>query len=234
MWDKISKVAKKAGAKTIYGVLLLYYASIDSNISLSDKVKIYGTLGYFILPLDLVPDAMPIVGYGDDFAAIMLAIKSISGNITPEVRNKAQSKLASWFGEIDKDVIQYFNRETGLTIQMETEEYNKAIQTTQEYEDSENFGFKKVNLIEHNEHIEDNEVGFIVHGEPEEYKEDISNYSNNEDSGNLDFNEVQYIEDYLYYAKINDDEKNKILNVLRESYGITETRASVLEKIANK
>ena len=68
MWEKIADVAKKAGVKVIYGVLLLYYVSVDPNTSSADKAKIYGALGYFILPVDLIPDALPVVGYTDDLA----------------------------------------------------------------------------------------------------------------------------------------------------------------------
>ena len=70
LWDKMVRVARKAGMEVIYGVLLLYYVLASKTTSTSDKAKIVGALGYFILPLDLVPDALPLVGYTDDLAAI--------------------------------------------------------------------------------------------------------------------------------------------------------------------
>ena len=52
-WNKVKKVALKAGAKVIYVALILYYELADPNVSPKEKAIIIGALGYFILPLDL-------------------------------------------------------------------------------------------------------------------------------------------------------------------------------------
>lgn len=54
LWNKVKKVAKKAGLKVIYLVLLLFYTLHSETVSLADKAKIYGALGYFIMPVDLI------------------------------------------------------------------------------------------------------------------------------------------------------------------------------------
>jgi uncharacterized membrane protein YkvA (DUF1232 family) len=96
---KIKSVARWAGAKVMYVVLLLYYVLQSPTISKADKGKIYGALGYFILPTDLVVDFLPIVGYSDDLAALMIALHAVASNITPEVKAQAKAKLSKWFGE---------------------------------------------------------------------------------------------------------------------------------------
>ena len=96
---KIKSVARWAGAKVMYAVLLLYYVLQSPTISKGDKSKIYGALGYFILPTDLVVDFLPIVGYSDDLAALMIALHAVATNITPEVKAQAKAKLSKWFGE---------------------------------------------------------------------------------------------------------------------------------------
>lgn len=98
LWDKIAAVSKKAGAKVIRMVLLLYYAATDPAMPIVDKAKIYGALGYFILPLDLVPDMTPVLGFSDDMAALLWAFKSVASHITPETQHKADRKLGEWFG----------------------------------------------------------------------------------------------------------------------------------------
>ena len=108
MWEKIANVAKKAGVKVVYGVLLLYYVAIDPNTSTADKAKIYGAIGYFILPVDLVPDAIPMVGYTDDLAAITWALKAVWNNVTPDIHAKAKVKLSEWFGNISDSDIKIF------------------------------------------------------------------------------------------------------------------------------
>jgi uncharacterized membrane protein YkvA (DUF1232 family) len=108
LWDKIAKVAKAAGVKVVYAALLLYYASMSPNISMADKAKIFGALGYFILPIDLIPDAIPVAGYTDDLAALVWALKTIWNNITPDIQEQAYERLTSWFGYVDKSELKLF------------------------------------------------------------------------------------------------------------------------------
>jgi len=103
LWKKVKTVAKKAGIKTIYMVLLLHYVLKSPNVSIEDKAKIYGALGYFILPIDLIPDFIPIVGYSDDAVALAYALHAVWKNVTPEIKQQAQQKLRSWFGNYNPD-----------------------------------------------------------------------------------------------------------------------------------
>ena len=103
--NKLSAIGKSAGASLVYLVLLLYYVVTDSKLPLKDRAIIYGALGYFILPVDLIPDAMPIVGFSDDMAAVIAALNAIKGNITPEAKSRARERLGRWFPAVtDKDL----------------------------------------------------------------------------------------------------------------------------------
>ncbi len=97
--DKISKIAKRAGAKLVYVALILFYMLQSKSISLKDKALILGALGYLISPLDAIPDAIPIMGLGDDLAVLTFALKKIWDNVSDEIREKAMSKLTKWFDE---------------------------------------------------------------------------------------------------------------------------------------
>ena len=79
-------------------VLVLFYELSDPGVSLVEKSVIIGALGYFILPLDLIPDAIPVAGYADDLAALKAAYDYVSSHISPSVECKAQAKLRQWFG----------------------------------------------------------------------------------------------------------------------------------------
>lgn len=103
---KLSSAAKWAGAKVVYAVLLLYYVLRSPNISAADKSKIYGALGYFILPTDLVLDFIPMMGYTDDMAALLWALHTVMNNITPEIKLQAKDKLAELLGKIDEKQIE--------------------------------------------------------------------------------------------------------------------------------
>ncbi|MBP1964762.1 YkvA family protein [Paenibacillus aceris] len=107
-WSKLKKGAKKAGSKVIYSGLLLFYAVESPKTPLRVKVQIYGTLGYLILPLDLVPDLLPIVGYVDDLSALGLALAVVAKSIDEDVKLKAKNKLRDFLGEDalkSKDII---------------------------------------------------------------------------------------------------------------------------------
>lgn len=95
--DKLAKIARKAGCNVVYAVLVAYYAVQSDALSLKDKARLYGALGYFILPVDLIPDAFVALGYTDDMAALIYVLRTISTNITPEVKRKAEEKLRTWF-----------------------------------------------------------------------------------------------------------------------------------------
>lgn len=102
LWQKIKKFAKAAGVKVIYAVLLLFYAMNDKKVSIKTKLYIAAALGYFIFPADAILDLTPIIGYSDDLGVLLFAITQIASSITPEIKEKAKSKLKEWFGEIDE------------------------------------------------------------------------------------------------------------------------------------
>lgn len=105
-WRKLGKCAKKAGLKVVYSALLLYYVSTDKSIPGNIKVAIFGALGYLILPMDLLPDFIPGIGFADDLGALLAVCSLVKGHITPEVEKKAKAKLSDWFGVFDeKDLV---------------------------------------------------------------------------------------------------------------------------------
>ena len=106
--EKLGKVAKKAGAKVVYAVLLLYYALLDGDVPLKDKAIVVGALGYFILPFDFIPDMLGPLGFSDDMGALILALKTIWSNITPKVKEQASQKLSEWFDEVDPEELKLF------------------------------------------------------------------------------------------------------------------------------
>lgn len=92
------RVVKKVGAKVAYPALLLLYTLKSPNVPFKVKAEIIGALGYLILPFDLIPDWLPVVGYTDDLAALLAVVKLVSAYITPEIKAAANAKLRDWFG----------------------------------------------------------------------------------------------------------------------------------------
>ena len=97
--EKISKVAKRAGAKLVYAALILYYTLQSDKVSTANKAMIIGALGYMISPLDVIPDAIPIAGLSDDLAVLLFVLKKVWTDVDPDIQTKAKERLAKWFDD---------------------------------------------------------------------------------------------------------------------------------------
>ena len=107
--EKIARIAKRAGAKLVYAALILYYTLQSDKISAKNKALIIGALGYLISPLDVVPDAIPIVGLGDDLAVLLYVLKSVWTDIDPDIKQRAKVKLDQWFDDDEvKEIVVLF------------------------------------------------------------------------------------------------------------------------------
>ena len=97
--DKISRIAKRAGAKLVYASLVLFYTFQSKEVPMKDKAIIVGALGYLISPLDVLPDAIPIMGLSDDLTVLVYVISKIWVDVPEDVKVKAKEKLSEWFDE---------------------------------------------------------------------------------------------------------------------------------------
>ena len=127
LWKKLRKVAKKAGRKAVYYVLVLYYVSRDPAVPTSLKLKVLGALGYFILPLDFIPDVILGLGFTDDLAALAWALFTMKKYITPEIKQKARDRMREWFGDEEGNfsdlTVPHYNPNDTRIIDVEAEEF---------------------------------------------------------------------------------------------------------------
>ena len=96
-WKKLVRVTKKLGIKAVYSCLLLFYAYRRKETPSWAKNIVIGTLGYFLSPIDLIPDVTPIVGYTDDIGVLSFGLITIAAYIDEDVRGKARNRLTKWF-----------------------------------------------------------------------------------------------------------------------------------------
>lgn len=97
LWRKIAAFAGRAGRETIEQVLVLYHCCLDGDTPVWAKTVIVSALGYFIAPLDAIPDLMPGVGFSDDLGAVAMALATVLAHVKPEHRRRAQEKMTTWF-----------------------------------------------------------------------------------------------------------------------------------------
>jgi uncharacterized membrane protein YkvA (DUF1232 family) len=91
-WDKLKGVVPKIPFAE--SAVAAFYCAIDPATPTRVKLTLMGALAYFILPVDVVPDFLPLVGFGDDAAVLALAIKLVGDQIKPEHRDRARETLA--------------------------------------------------------------------------------------------------------------------------------------------
>ena len=96
---KVLNHAKSIGASLLYKALQLFYVAQKPEVPLKVKATIYGALGYFILPFDVIPDMIFGVGYGDDTTALLVALGIAHMYIDEEVREQAKRKLEGILGK---------------------------------------------------------------------------------------------------------------------------------------
>ena len=99
LWDKVTEVVQKVGAGVIYEAMQLFYVAQSADCPMKVKAAVYATLGYFIFPLDIIPDVMPVVGFTDDIGAIGAALAMAHMYIDRSVTQKAKDMMCRLFGK---------------------------------------------------------------------------------------------------------------------------------------
>jgi uncharacterized membrane protein YkvA (DUF1232 family) len=65
-------------------VRLLRRLAADSALPRGVRIRLVVLLGYLALPIDLVPDFVPVLGYADDTIVVALALRSVVRRAGPD------------------------------------------------------------------------------------------------------------------------------------------------------
>jgi uncharacterized membrane protein YkvA (DUF1232 family) len=105
LFDKIIKNAQKAGISVVYAGLLLFYTLKKPSIPGWARATIISSLGYFISPIDAIPDLAPVIGYTDDLGVLIVALATVAIFIDEEVKKKSKEKLKGWFRDYNDSAV---------------------------------------------------------------------------------------------------------------------------------
>ena len=78
----------------------------DERTPMVRKVLLGGALGYLILPADLIPDRIPLIGGLDDLVVVVLAVDLFLDGVPSEVLVEKLDELGIERGSFDRDVAQ--------------------------------------------------------------------------------------------------------------------------------
>jgi len=110
---KITRLTKKKSLNGVINAYILYYTISAPTTPKWVILEIVPCMGYFVFPLDLIPDILIGIGFVDDIAAFGITLKLMSGTIrnllhdyaTPSILLKAMESTKALFKDVPEDVI---------------------------------------------------------------------------------------------------------------------------------
>ena len=91
-WRKLRRLA--AQLPFAEDLLAAYYCAFDRDTPLQVKAALLGALAYFVLPFDVIPDMMPLLGFADDAAVLATALRLVASHMKPAHREAAKRAMA--------------------------------------------------------------------------------------------------------------------------------------------
>lgn len=95
LFQKLKSLPRSAVSQVLERALLLRELLFNGSTPLWARGTILGALGYLILPLDVIPDFLPGVGFIDDIALMGLVLANLDNMVTEEIRQKVKKKISS-------------------------------------------------------------------------------------------------------------------------------------------
>ena len=85
-------------ARVIWGLVR------DPRTPLPLKALLGAALAYLVMPFDLIPDAIPILGQADDLTVLMLVLDLFIANAPADVRHDHLERAKNGTADLDKDL----------------------------------------------------------------------------------------------------------------------------------
>jgi uncharacterized membrane protein YkvA (DUF1232 family) len=76
----------------------------DPRTPLGLKAILAAALAYVVMPVDLIPDAIPILGQADDLTVLLLTLDLFIQNAPPEVRAEHSVRARNGTADLDRDL----------------------------------------------------------------------------------------------------------------------------------
>jgi len=92
--EKASSFASSNSDKKWYDDFMLLFDMLrDPDFTLSNKNKLFimGTLAYIILPIDIIPDFIPVIGWLDDVFVLTFTLSSLQEEINAYKEQQKQT-----------------------------------------------------------------------------------------------------------------------------------------------
>jgi uncharacterized membrane protein YkvA (DUF1232 family) len=91
-WPKIAAFA--AGLPFAEQALAAWYCAFDRQTPSTVRYTLIGALAYFVMPADILPDILPLIGFADDASILSAALVAVGTHITETHKAAAREALA--------------------------------------------------------------------------------------------------------------------------------------------
>lgn len=83
---------------------LIWGLARDSRTPLHLKMLLGAGLVYLVTPIDLIPDALPIIGQADDLTVLLLILDLFIANAPEDVRREHMERARNGTARLDRDM----------------------------------------------------------------------------------------------------------------------------------
>lgn len=91
------RLLRRAGRAVAQPAFECFEMLLDPDTPPSAKATVLAALTYLLLPLDLIPDFIPGMGFSDDLVALTALLGICGRHRTEAIRTRAQRRLDRWF-----------------------------------------------------------------------------------------------------------------------------------------
>ena len=77
----------------------------DPRTPIGLKGMLLAAIAYVALPIDLIPDVIPILGQADDLTVLLLVLDTFIQNAPPEVRAEHTARAKNGTADLDQDLV---------------------------------------------------------------------------------------------------------------------------------
>ncbi|MFN5118584.1 MAG: YkvA family protein [Cyanobacteriota bacterium] len=93
----LQRLLRRAGRTLARPALECFEMLLDGETPPQARLTVLAALTYLLLPIDLIPDFLPVAGFGDDMVALTALLGLCSRHLTPAIKLRAQRRLDRWF-----------------------------------------------------------------------------------------------------------------------------------------
>ncbi|MBB3973875.1 YkvA family protein [Hansschlegelia beijingensis] len=91
-WPTVKRVARSIPFAE--DAVAAYYCAFDRETPTHVRATLIGALAYFVLPLDALPDFVPLMGFADDASVLAATLALVRTHLNDRHRDAARRTLA--------------------------------------------------------------------------------------------------------------------------------------------